>query len=95
MNTLRNCKKYNKLQRHILNILTSIIKVELTAHINTAFYSFDTDFSGTISKEELSTAFKSTINDIADEEIDKIYQNMLFESEKTISWTSFLYSSLD
>lgn len=78
-----------------MNILTSIIKVDLTAHINAAFYSFDTDFSGTISKEELSSAFKTTINDISDQEIDGIYQNMLFESEKTISWSSFLYSSLD
>ena len=64
-------------------------------HINDAFQTFDTDFSGTISKEELQKGFKSTIKEITDAEIDRIYDNMLADQEKSISWSSFLYAAMD
>jgi polo-like kinase 1 len=38
---------------------------------------------------------KSTIKEITDAEIDRIYDNMLADQEKSISWSSFLYAAMD
>lgn len=46
-------KPYNKFQRHILEILISLLKTSQIFHIREAFSIFDEDLNGTISEYEL------------------------------------------
>jgi Ca2+-binding EF-hand superfamily protein len=66
------------------------------AHIRGAFQLVDQDFSGTISLQELQSAFRQGgYQDLSASEVVDIYKAVKGPNESEITWTSFLFASLD
>ena len=95
LETLRKCRKFNTFQRHILEILTSLLSNKDIIYIINAFNNFDEDFSGTLNLKEFKQVFVKLNYDITEDEIADIFERMADPDKGEITWTSFLYASLD
>ena len=60
LENLRQFKGYNTFQRRVLDVMTSLLQPKDLTRIRNAFYTFDLDFSGTVSIEEFRKVFELT-----------------------------------
>lgn len=70
IDTLRGCQQnLNHLQRHILEVLTSLLSAKDTINIRNAFSAFDEDYSGTLNFKEFKSVFEKYSLDMDNDEI--------------------------
>ena len=78
-----------------MQILVSLLSQSQITHIRSAFSLFDADFSGTISRDEFMNALIKSGQKLLQSEVNSLFENVKFKKDKEITYTSFLYASLD
>jgi Ca2+-binding EF-hand superfamily protein len=76
LENLKSFNGYSTFQRRTLDIMTSLLSAKDLTRIRNAFYTFDLDFSGTVSLEEFRKVFEITKYEITPDEVDTLFMKI-------------------
>ncbi|KAJ8907282.1 hypothetical protein NDN08_007397 [Rhodosorus marinus] len=95
MDNLKNFSEMNKFKRRALQVMATNMKEEDIQKMKQAFDEVDTDGSGTITIEEMKAALHRLGNNVADEEVQKMWETFDLDGNGTIDYVEFLTATTD
>eukprot|EP00742_Colponemidia_sp_Colp-10_P002048 GILJ01002188.1.p1 GENE.GILJ01002188.1~~GILJ01002188.1.p1 ORF type:complete len:487 (+),score=92.76 GILJ01002188.1:68-1528(+) len=95
VNSLRNYADSRKLKKEALTVMVKMLNDTEVTNLKNAFKAIDTDNSGTITYQELTSALDSVGLKVAQEEIKRILESVDFDGNGRINYSEFLAATMD
>ena len=92
--SLKGYRANSKLKKEAMNILIKMMKEDEIEHLREEFRKMDTDYTGTISAQELEEAIRSMGKDVTADEIDDIIKNVDYLENGRINYSEFLAATV-
>jgi len=94
LQNLKEFKSTSMLKKTAMSVLVKLLTAKEIGKLKKQFEAIDTDFTGYIDAEELSTAMKKSNLNVPAKEIDKIISEIDYKGNNQINYSEFIAATL-